>query len=82
MTFRQYLTYTTNFQCILSLEQDMRLDNPDAEHLLTLFLGRVIVDEVLPPAFLTAALPSLENQSLGVNIIQATGILPSTDHFT
>ncbi|RZK25785.1 MAG: hypothetical protein EOO43_04600 [Flavobacterium sp.] len=27
--------------------QDLRMDNPDAEHLLSLFLGRVIVDEVL-----------------------------------
>lgn len=56
--------------------QDLRMDNPDAEHLLSLFLGRVIVDEVLPPKFLTAVLPSLENKSLGVDIVQATGKMP------
>lgn len=53
--------------------QDLRIDNPDAEHLLSHFLGRVIVDEVLPPKFLTAVLPFLENKSLGVDIVQATG---------
>ena len=42
-------------------------------HQLALVLGRIIVDEVLPPAFLTAVLPSLSNQSLGVSIVQATG---------
>ncbi len=49
------------------------MDNPDVEHLLSLFLGRAIVDEVLPPKFLTAVLPFLENKSLGVDIVQATG---------
>ena len=50
------------------------LDVLDADHQLSLFLARAIVDEVLPPAFLTAALPFLENQSQGVNIVQATGM--------
>ena len=49
------------------------LDVLNADHQLSLFLARAIVDEVLPPAFLTAALPFLENQSQGVNIVQATG---------
>lgn len=54
------------------------MDNPDVEHLLSLFLGRAIVDEVLPPKFLTAVLPFLDNKSLGVDIVQATGMPP--DH--
>jgi hypothetical protein len=53
------------------------LDVLNADHQLSLFLARAIVDEVLPPAFLTAVLPFLENQSQGVNIVQATGE-PST----
>lgn len=32
---------------------DLFLDVPDAVHLMSLFLGRAIVDELLPPAFLT-----------------------------
>lgn len=53
--------------------QDLQLDNPDAAHLLSLFLGRAIVDEALPPSFLAAVLPSLENHSEGVNVVQSTG---------
>lgn len=56
--------------------QDLQLDNPDAAHLVSLFLGRAIVDEVLPPSFLAAVLPSLEDHSEGVNIVQSTGELP------
>lgn len=65
--------------CVFSIDattcvQDLRMDNPDVEHLLSLFLGRAIIDEVLPPKFLTAVLPFLENKSLGVDIVQATGM--------
>lgn len=53
--------------------QDLQLDNPDAVHLLSLFLGRAIVDEILPPSFLTAVLSTLEDHSEGVSVIQSTG---------
>lgn len=53
--------------------QDLQLDNPDAAHLLSLFLGRAIVDEALPPSFLAAVLPTLEDHSEGVNVVQSTG---------
>lgn len=53
--------------------QDLQLDNPDAAHLLSLFLGRVIVDEALAPSFLAAVLPTLEDHSEGVNVVQSTG---------
>lgn len=72
--------YIANGACCVSLRdakicvQDLRMDNPDVEHLLSLFLGRAIVDEVLPPKFLAAVLPFLENKSLGVDIVQATGM--------
>jgi len=41
------------FVRLLSAADDLVLDCPDVVHLLALFLGRAIVDEVLPPAFLT-----------------------------
>ncbi len=41
------------FTRLLAATDDLVLDCPDAVHLLSLFLGRAIVDEVLPPAFLT-----------------------------
>lgn len=53
--------------------QDLQLDNPEAGHLLALFLGRAIVDEALPPSFLAAVLPNLENHSEGVSVVQSTG---------
>lgn len=53
--------------------QDLQLDNPEAGHLLALFLGRAIVDEALAPSFLAAVLPSLEDHSEGVSVVQSTG---------
>ena len=52
----------------------MALDIPDAAHQLSLFLGRIIVDEALPPSFLTSVLVNLRNDSLGVSVVQATGM--------
>jgi hypothetical protein len=42
--------------------------------LLLLLLHRAIVDEVLPPAFLASTLPSLPDGSLGVTVVQSTGV--------
>lgn len=53
--------------------EDLALDVPEASHMLSLFLGRLIVDDSLPPSFLTSVLPSLEDNSLGVSIVRATG---------
>ena len=64
---------SSGFKRLLSVADDLVLDIPDAMHLLSLFLGRAIVDEVLPPAFLAAALPSLPDGGLGVAVVQATG---------
>jgi hypothetical protein len=45
--------------------------------MLSLFVGRLIVDDSLPPSFLTAILPSLEDNSLGVSIVRAAGLCDS-----
>jgi hypothetical protein len=65
------------FTRLLASVEDLCLDYPDAAHTLSLFLGRAIIDEALQPAFLTAVLPSLRNDSLGVAVVQATGSLLS-----
>ena len=64
------------FYNICCLPQDLALDIPDAAHQLSLFLGRIIVDEALPPSFLTSVLANLRNDSLGVSVVQATGACP------
>jgi hypothetical protein len=53
--------------------QDLALDIPDAQRLLSSFLGRAVVDELLPPSFLTSVLPSLKDDSMGVAVVQMTG---------
>lgn len=53
--------------------QDLELDIPDAAHFVSLFLGRAIVDEVLPPAFLTKVLKRLRDDSLGVQVVRSVG---------
>ena len=38
-------------------------------------MGRAVVDEVLPPAFLVSALRALPDGCLGVAVVQAAGEL-------
>jgi programmed cell death protein 4 len=63
----------SGFKRLLASADDLVLDIPGALHLLSLFLGRAVVDEVLPPAFLAAALPGLPDGGLGVGVVQNTG---------
>ena len=57
-------------------DQDAELDIPGAAHFIALFLGRAVVDEVLPPAFLAHALGRLGDDSLGVHAVQSVRALP------
>eukprot|EP00879_Flechtneria_rotunda_P002298 GHRR01002491.1.p1 GENE.GHRR01002491.1~~GHRR01002491.1.p1 ORF type:complete len:322 (+),score=143.64 GHRR01002491.1:106-966(+) len=70
----------SGFTRLLAAADDLVLDIPDAVHLLSLFLGRAIVDEVLPPAFLANCLPALPDGGLGVTVVQATGAMLSQRH--
>ena len=45
-----------------------------------LFLGRAVVDEVLPPAFLVAVLPALPDGCLGVSVVHAAGLFLTQPH--
>eukprot|EP00891_Asterochloris_glomerata_P000321 jgi/Astpho2/321/Aster-02203 len=68
------------FTRLLASVEDLALDIPDAPHLLALFLGRAVVDEVLAPSFLASVLPALRNDSLGVTVVQTTGSMLSARH--
>ncbi|GLC39813.1 hypothetical protein PLESTM_000944900 [Pleodorina starrii] len=68
------------FTRLLAAADDLVLDVPDAVHLLSLFLGRAIVDELLPPAFLTQVLPSLDAEGLGVGVVRSAGITLGARH--
>lgn len=59
---------------------DYLLDVPEAAHLMTLFVSRAIVDELLPPAFLTRALDAMPPDCLGVAVVRSTGKLLSQSH--
>ncbi|PSC74724.1 Programmed cell death 4 [Micractinium conductrix] len=68
------------FTRLLAGLDDLALDIPGAARLLELFLGRAIVDEVLPPRFLAEAVPHLEPDSLGLAVVQETGTMLSAKH--
>lgn len=68
------------FARLLSTCEDLILDIPDAVHMLTLFLARLVVDEVVPPMFLTRVLELLKADSLGVVVVRNTGRLLSSAH--
>ena len=68
------------FTRLLAAADDLELDIPDAAHLLTLFLGRAIVDEVLPPKFLAEVVPQLPAGSMGIGVVQAAGAMLSARH--
>lgn len=68
------------FTRLLACVEDLALDIPDALHTLSLFLGRAVVDELLPPSFLTACLPALRAGSEGVSVVKATYAMLSARH--
>ncbi|KAL4436793.1 hypothetical protein ABPG75_003932 [Micractinium tetrahymenae] len=68
------------FRRLLAGLDDLALDIPGAARLMELFLGRAIVDEVLPPRFLAEAVPHLEPDSLGLAVVQETGTMLSAKH--
>uniref|UniRef100_A0A0D6QWI4 MI domain-containing protein n=1 Tax=Araucaria cunninghamii TaxID=56994 RepID=A0A0D6QWI4_ARACU len=58
------------FSKLLESADDLALDIPDAVDVLALFVVRAVVDDILPPAFLTKTLKSLPEDSKGVEAIQ------------
>ncbi|KAK9828666.1 hypothetical protein WJX72_001404 [[Myrmecia] bisecta] len=68
------------FTRLLASVEDLSFDVKDAASLLSHFVGRAIVDEILPPSCLTAMLPALRNDSLGVSVVQTSGKLLGARH--
>ena len=59
------------FSRLLACVEDVCLDTPDAPHLLSRFLGRAVVDELLPPSYLTTCLDTLRPDAAGVDVVKA-----------
>ena len=55
---------------MLDSVDDLALDIPDPLDVLALFVACVVVDDILPLAFLTKTLKSLPEDSTGVEVIQ------------
>lgn len=55
---------------LLMSADDLIVDIPDAVDILALFIARAVVDDILPPAFLTKALNSLPRDSKGLDVIK------------
>ncbi|XP_062026150.1 MA3 DOMAIN-CONTAINING TRANSLATION REGULATORY FACTOR 1 [Rosa rugosa] len=58
------------FYILLDSADDLAVDILDAVDILALFLARAVVDDILPPAFLTRAKKALPESSKGVQVIQ------------
>lgn len=58
------------FYMLLDSADDLAVDILDAVDILALFLARAVVDDILPPAFLTRAKKALPESSKGVQVIQ------------
>lgn len=74
-----YEQFSLGFQKLLASADDITLDAPDASRLLTLFLSRAIVDEVLPPCFLDAE-SSRSVGDMGSMILRAAKSLVRAKH--
>lgn len=55
---------------LLISADDLIVDIPDAVDVLALFIARAVVDDILPPAFLTKALTFLPEDSKGLEVIK------------
>ncbi|KAF8399833.1 hypothetical protein HHK36_015705 [Tetracentron sinense] len=58
------------FFMLLESADDLALDILDAVDILALFIARAVVDDILPPAFLTRAKKTLSESSKGLHVIQ------------
>lgn len=64
------------FERLLEAIDDLQLDIPDAPKIVTNFIARAVVDEVLPPAFLNDRLI----MSLGGDVVEQAKVLLSLRH--
>ncbi|XP_061952678.1 MA3 DOMAIN-CONTAINING TRANSLATION REGULATORY FACTOR 1 [Populus nigra] len=60
------------FVILLESADDLAVDILDAVDILALFVARAVVDDILPPAFLTRAKKALPESSKGFQVLQTT----------
>lgn len=58
------------FFILLESADDLAVDILDAVDILALFIARAVVDEILPPVFVTRAKKTLEESSKGFQVLQ------------
>ncbi|KAL6578291.1 hypothetical protein OROMI_010619 [Orobanche minor] len=58
------------FQKLVESSDDLIVDIPDAVDVLALFIARAVVDDILPPSFLTKTMGYLNKDSKGVDVIK------------
>ncbi|RVW94922.1 Programmed cell death protein 4 [Vitis vinifera] len=58
------------FGKLVESSDDLIVDIPDTIDVLALFVARAVVDDILPPAFLTKHLASLPKDSKGVQVLR------------
>ncbi|KAL8226515.1 hypothetical protein R6Q57_016347 [Mikania cordata] len=58
------------FFMLLESADDLAVDILDTVEILALFIARAVVDDILPPAFVTRAKKSLPESSKGVQVLQ------------
>lgn len=68
----------TGFEILLDSLEDLSIDIPDAKELIGCFLARAIVDEVLPPAFVS----NRNNSHPGDEVVERAVSLLSREHCT
>lgn len=57
------------FILLLESADDLSVDIPDAVNVLALFIARAVVDDILPPSFITKVQKTLES-SKGIQVVQ------------
>ncbi|GAQ81206.1 MA3 domain-containing protein [Klebsormidium nitens] len=68
------------FRLLLEQAEDLALDIPDAAYELALFLARAVVDDVLPPLYLSQVQNQLKDGSLGQEIVHTASAIVSARH--
>ncbi|KAK1363228.1 Initiation factor eIF-4 gamma [Heracleum sosnowskyi] len=58
------------FFLLLECADDFSVDILDAVDILALFIARAVVDDILPPAFITSAKKALQESSKGFQVLQ------------
>jgi hypothetical protein len=58
------------FMMLLESTEDLSVDIPDAIDVLAVFIARAVVDDILPPIFLTRSRALLPDSSKGVEVLQ------------